>query len=293
MTNYTPSDADPGFVRQRVREMDPANNSKYNAMDDIASSLIFAAVYRDCLRYNGTSKSWYVYDGVKWKPDNDDLTVERYAKILARELWIYASDLRSKQFPEYVCKLQERRRRRTMIDDARDLLPVSQADFDRDPYLFNCQNGILDLRDLSFREHDPNLLLSKAANVTYDPDAACGAFDAFMDQITEGDRAKAAYLQTMFGYAMTGKNELEECVMLYGATTRNGKGTLTNTIKHHPARIPRHAEEPGRESGLRRHRPAERRALPADVRAAQEDEARRGAPQDHDRTRFHHGTASL
>ncbi len=232
MTNYTPSDADPGFVRQRVREMDPANNSKYNAMDDIASSLIFAAIYRDCLRYNGTSKSWYVYDGVKWKPDNDDLTVERYAKILARELWIYSADVGNKQFRGYIDKLQERKRRRTMIDDARDLLPVCQADFDRDPYLFNCQNGILDLRDLSFREHDPGLLLSKAANVAYDPDAACGAFDAFMDQITEGDRAKAAYLQTMFGYAMTGKNEREECVMLYGATTRNGKGTLTNTIKH-------------------------------------------------------------
>ena len=31
---------------------------------------------------------------------------------------------------------------------------------------------------------------------------------------------------------MTGKNEREECIMLYGSTTRNGKSTLLNTIRY-------------------------------------------------------------
>ena len=51
-------------------------------------------------------------------------------------------------------------------------------------------------------------------------------------QIMKGDQAKIEYLQTLFGYAMTGTNEREECYMLYGPTTRNGKGTLTNTMNY-------------------------------------------------------------
>ena len=47
-----------------------------------------------------------------------------------------------------------------------------------------------------------------------------------------GDREKVEYLQTLFGYAIIGTNEREECHMLYGQSTRNGKGTLTNTINY-------------------------------------------------------------
>ena len=232
MPNYPALGNDHLYVAEQLKTIDPANNPRFNAMDDIASAQIFAAIFRSRLNFNATSKSWVMYDVMKWQPDVGDMIVERYAKLLARALWVYAADVQSKQFREYVYKLQERRRRRTMIDDARDRLPVLQTDFDKDPYLFNCQNGVLNLRDLTFTEHRPEQLLSKVANVFYDPDATCSTFDAFMDQIMEGDKAKIAYLQQMFGYAMTGKNEREECVMLYGATTRNGKGTLTNTIKY-------------------------------------------------------------
>ena len=50
----------------------------------------------------------------------------------------------------------KRQRRKTMIDeDSRDLLSVHQTDFDADPNLFNCQNGILNLKDSTILKHDP------------------------------------------------------------------------------------------------------------------------------------------
>ena len=220
------------FVKKRIAELNPASSSAFNTMDDIASAQLFQQVFGKYVRYNATSKSWYVYDGVRWKPDPGDLTVERYAKLLSRALWIYSADVQSKEFQAYVYHLQERRRRRTMIDDARDLLPVLQTDFDTNPYLFNCQNCVLNLKDLTIMDHDPDLLLSKVANVIYDPDARSDVFEEFMDQIMQGDQAKIEYLQTLFGYAMTGTNAREECYMLYGSTTRNGKGTLTNTMNY-------------------------------------------------------------
>ena len=222
----------PQFVEKRVRALDPAKADFMEAMDDISSAHLFMKVFGKYIRYNATAKSWYIYDGIRWKPDPGDLTVERYAKYLSRALWIYSANVQSQFFQDYVIKFQERRRRKTMIDDARDLLPVLQTDFDANPYLFNCQNVVLNLKDHTVGDHDPDLLLSKVANVSYDPDAGSEVFDEFMNQIMKGDKDKIEYLQTLFGYAMTGTNEREECYMLYGSTTRNGKGTLTNTMNY-------------------------------------------------------------
>lgn len=219
------------FVNERLLSIDPANSGIYNTSDDISAAQLFKAVFGQFLRYNATAKSWYIYDGIKWKADPGDLTVESYAKLLSRALYAYSVDYPGTDFQKHVIHLQERRRRRTMIDDARDLLPIQQTDFDADPYLFNCKNCVLNLKDHTILQHDPELLLSKVANVSYDPEADSKIFTDFMMQIMEGDETKIKYLQMLFGYAMTGTNEREECYMLYGSTTRNGKGTLSNTIR--------------------------------------------------------------
>lgn len=223
---------DSGFVEGRVKSLDPAANYPFNTTDDIAAAQLFKAVFGDFIRYNATSKSWFVYDGIRWKQDPGDMTVENYAKLLARALWVYSADIPSKEFQHYVLQMQQRRRRRTMIDDARDLVPILQTDFDKDPNLFNCQNCVLNLKTHLAIPHDPRLLLSKVSNVRYDPEATSRIFLDFINQIMQGDSAKIQYLQTLIGYAMTGTNEREEAYMLYGSTTRNGKGTLTNTINH-------------------------------------------------------------
>ena len=223
---------DEQFVNERIKAINPANSSIFNTGDDISSAYLFKEVFGQVIRFNATAKAWYVYDGIKWKPDPGSLMVEQYAKLLSRAMMIYSADFPGTDFQKYVIHLQEQRRRRTMIDDARSLLPVQQTDFDSDPYLFNCQNCVLNLKDHTVLKHSPDFLLSKVANVSFDPAADSKVFTDFMMQIMEGDETKVKYLQMLFGYAMTGTNEREECYMLYGSTTRNGKGTLTNTIRY-------------------------------------------------------------
>lgn len=120
--------------------------------------------------------------------------------------------------------------RRTLLNDTKDILSRSLERFDQSPYLFNLQNGTLDLQTMQFREHRPADLLTTCAGCDYDPSAKSELFRKFIDEITEGDKEKALYLQKALGYSMKGiKNE--ECFfLLYGATTRNGKGTLLETI---------------------------------------------------------------
>ena len=57
-------------------------------------------------------------------------------------------------------------------------------------------------------------------------------WDDFIHEIMLGNQEMCDFLQRALGYSILGGNP-EECMFIaYGATTRNGKGTLLNTISH-------------------------------------------------------------
>jgi len=103
-------------------------------------------------------------------------------------------------------------------------------EFDADRYLLNCENGTLDLRTMQFRDHDPEDRLTKMAHVSYDPAATCTRFERYIDEIMSSDAERARFLQKALGYAVSGDTRHECMFFLYGETTRNGKGTLMESI---------------------------------------------------------------
>ena len=219
-------------VMSRVKAIDPIHDLLYKKQDDISMARLFADVFKDVARYNINAKSWYTYDGIRWKKDIGGMKIETNAKTIARVLAHYAADQEDHSYSQYVSKIQERRKRTSMIEDSRDFYYVESASFDADPYLFNCQNCIIDLRTHEALEHDPKYLISKVSNVTYDPSATSPDFEKFLNEIMCGDIEKAEYLQRIGGYALVGENTQEECYMCYGATTRNGKSTFLDTLEH-------------------------------------------------------------
>ncbi len=104
--------------------------------------------------------------------------------------------------------------------------------FDKDPNLFNVQNGTYNLETGELQPHRCEDYISMCANVEYNPNAKYPRFDKFIDEITEGKTDRAEALQRSLGYALKGEAN-EECLFLaHGATTRNGKGTLFDTVKN-------------------------------------------------------------
>lgn len=219
-------------VLKAVRELDPARNVKYKKKDDIATAELFADIFASVARYNVNSRTYYVYDGVKWQSDIEGMKVEHFAKLLSRALLTYAVDVGDESYSHFVAKLQDRRKRETMIRDARDFYPVQMTDFDSDPYLFNCKNCVINLKTCERLEHDSSLLLSKVSGVVYDPEATCDEFNSFLDDVLVGDAGKREYLQKIIGYSMIGLNIHEELYMIYGSTTRNGKSTMLDTLNY-------------------------------------------------------------
>lgn len=216
-----------------LEEMAPHTNARYGR-NEIGMGNMFADYFKQIARYNSERKGWYVYDGSVWRPDKGNLKVSELAKLLADKLYVFALTITEedarKRFIDRVRKLQLRKNRETMLKDAMSVYPISMQAFDRNKYFFNCKNGTLDMRTLEFREHRPEDYLTMESGITYDPEADCPRWHSFIKEVMCGDADLADFLQRSLGYALTGDTSQECMFILYGATSRNGKGTAMETF---------------------------------------------------------------
>ena len=217
----------------KLEEMKPHTNPRYQR-DEIGIGNAFADYFKPIARLAGDRNIWYVYDGVVWHPDENALAVAELAKVLADRLYSFALQIKDEdtrnRYIKRVQKLQLRKHRKTMLEDAKSVHPVKVSMFDRNKYLFNCANGTLDLSTLEFHPHDPEDFITKVSPINYDADAICPRWNRFIDEIMQGNTAVSRYLQKAIGYTMIGDTSLECLFVMYGPTTRNGKTTTIETI---------------------------------------------------------------
>lgn len=216
-----------------LRRTNPVNNPKY-PWTDLGAGQLFADCFKDLARYVPRRKSWFTYAGGVWEPDAEGMKAMEYCKAVATAMLVYASDIQDdrkrQEFLKFCGKWQSRKGRETFLKDAQGGYCLTMDAFDTDPYVFNCQNGTLHLDTMKFSPHTPSDLLTKKSNANYDPAASCPRFETFVDEICSGDRDKAVFLQKALGYALSGDTRYECFFILYGATSRNGKGTLCESV---------------------------------------------------------------
>ena len=214
-----------------LKKMTPENRYTYN---EIGISELFADMFKSQLRYNTTAKQWYYYNGKVWNEDTGAMKARQEMKELSKTLSIYVTYIKDEykkdKFLKYVKTLGNYTIRKKILEDAQSKMCISQTDFDIDKDIFNCQNGTLNLKTFEFKAHNANDLLSKISNVVYNPKATASKFKKFMNEIMLFNKNKIDFLQKTFGYTLTAETLFELCFILYGKTTRNGKGTLMDTI---------------------------------------------------------------
>ena len=209
--------------------MDAVSNNRY-PWNDNGSGRLFADIYKDIARFVPERKKWYIYDGTRWIPDVGGLKTMELAKALGDALIRYAITVKEeelrKQYLKYCTTWQARRQRTIYISDAESVYPIAMSEFDKNIYYLNCENGTLDLRTGEFHEHNPEDKLTKMAGAAYDPSATSDRFFQFVNEVMSNDADKAVFMQKTLGYGLTGDTRYECMFFYYGATTRNGKGTL-------------------------------------------------------------------
>lgn len=232
-TFYTPirtnSDADFNDGLQRLITLNPADTLKY-PWTDIGAGKLFADFYEEVLRYVPERRSWFCYTDGTWSTDTGGLKAMKYCMELANLMHLYALEIKDehqrKSYMDYSKRWQTHGYRVNVLKDAQVHHPIFFLEFDTDPYIFNCSNGTLHLDTGKFTEHSSSDLLTKKSTVAYDPSAHSERWDNFISEIMSNDLDRAIFLQKVLGDALSGDTRHECMSILYGTTTRNGKGTL-------------------------------------------------------------------
>jgi putative DNA primase/helicase len=110
-------------------------------------------------------------------------------------------------------------------------LNIKAEDLDCNPWLLNVRNGTIDIITGEFSKHKQTEMITKLANVDYDPNADCPLWKKFIREIMNFKTDIINFLQTAAGWAMTGDNSEQVMFILYGSGA-NGKTTFLNTLMY-------------------------------------------------------------
>ncbi|MGV1091858.1 phage/plasmid primase, P4 family [Clostridium perfringens] len=119
------------------------------------------------------------------------------------------------------------------IRDCRDqwdiLVSMDFDVFNRNPYLVNVRNGLLDIRDMSFKEHTPSYLSTVQLNVEYNPQIDCPQFKKFLNEVL--DCKLIPLVQEIVGYLLTTNTASQKAFVFWGPA-RTGKSTLLWVVEY-------------------------------------------------------------
>ena len=229
-----------------LQENDVAHNDRYRR-DDIGAGYLLADYLKPFARPISDGKAWFVYDGKRWREDKEKAAAKEAAKDMSRALARYSADLSESEMKDYLDwarKWSDGGKRERYIKEAVSVYPVTRGSFDQNIWLLNLNNGTLNLLTMEFRDHDPEDMLTQLAPVDYAPEATCPRWEQFIREIMvpsdsemmnldkeKATMEKADFLQRYLGYCLCGNTTAEAFLLMYGPTSRNGKGVCVGTVQ--------------------------------------------------------------
>jgi len=203
------------------------------ALTDLGNAERFVSTWGHMVRYSYERKKWLTYTGKQWEWDSGAQTA-RMAALSVRDIYAEAygeedSELRT-QLAKHALHSENDSRITAMLNLSHYLVSINIDRLDRNGWLFNCNNGTIDLKTGKLLPHHMNDYISILAPVNYNPDAKCPKWLEFMHFLTNGDTELQAYLQRAVGYSLTGETSAQVIFMLYGLGS-NGKSTFTTIIR--------------------------------------------------------------
>jgi putative DNA primase/helicase len=192
------------------------------AFTDEALALRFAEQHADDLRYVAAWGRWLHWDGKVWRFD-DTLAAFDHARAICRAAAAecnkakIATVLASAKTVSAVERLAKADRR----------LAATVNQWDGDPWLLNTPDGVIDLQNGQARPHETDDYMTKITAVG--PGGACPTFFQCLSRSMDGDADLIAFLQRLFGYALTGSTREHALAFCYGLGA-NGKSLLLSTV---------------------------------------------------------------
>lgn len=225
---------------------------------DAANADAFVRRQGSGYRYVVEWDSWLAWNDKRWCRTGSSVLVFRAAVLVARECYVETKavidgmeeDLRVARlagdkdqeekldglikWQTYLLKWHEQSQNASKVSACiqvlRTLLPVTLAELDACPWLFNVDNGTVDLRTAELLDHTREHLITQISGIDWDSNAQCPVWDAFLSAAMGGDTHLVLYLQRLIGYALTAETREHILLFLWGGG-RNGKSTFLRTVQ--------------------------------------------------------------
>lgn len=205
---------------------------------DLGNAEAFAKAHGHNMRYcRGLSKDLFlIWSGNRWIIDERG-EVQRWAAQTVRDCYKFLGSVRQAEQNDlfkHLKKSERADRLNAMINLSRHVdkdIPVVSTDLDADPWVFNVQNGTIDLKTGELRPHNRKDLITKIAPVTFDPTAECGRWLQFLAEVFQNDMELITYVQRIAGYCLSGSVREQLLFILMGKGA-NGKSVLVETLRH-------------------------------------------------------------
>lgn len=182
----------------------------------------FAERHSKTLCYVGAWKRWYLYDGKCWREEKTLLAFD-LVRALCRELARQcnkASEAKALLSNKTIAAVEN-----IAKTDRHFAATIDQ--WDKDPWLLNTPDGVIDLRTGRLKPHVPEYYQTKITAVG--PGSQCPLWEKHLNRIMNGDAELIAFLQRGLGYSLTGS--VQEHALFFGhGGGANGKGTTIETV---------------------------------------------------------------
>lgn len=215
-------------------EYDHMSNSFSQNLTDLGNAKRMCAEAKNTIRYCHVWRKWLIWDGTRW-PVDDTGEIHRVARrtvnLILQEAANATDTYDSKLLAKHAMRSENDARLKALVNLAESEMgiPIRPKDLDANQWLFNCLNGVIDLRTGDLLPHDPNMLLSKLAPVEYKLNAQCPTWLRFINQIFNEKSDLIRFVQKALGYTLTGDTS-EQCIFIAHGLGANGKSTLFGTI---------------------------------------------------------------
>ena len=214
---------------------------------------LYNKLNRNRLCYDHSANTWHKWQNHHWVEDkiSDSLVatesvVDEYKKELSRQRnnkiqarkngnknQEEAAEILIKLLEKRINSLQTLRRKKNVLVLAgcgTNSLGITGDEWDSDPYLLGCGNGVVDLRTGKFRSGNPqDYIKTFAPHDFLGLDAPAPKFVEYLNEMFDSDKALIEFIQRLFGCASFGLSDEHIFSIFYGPG-RNGKSTLFEII---------------------------------------------------------------
>ena len=213
---------------------DAHQTTKLFHLTDMGNAERLVLEHRQNARFCHPWKRWLVWDGQRWKID-DDGEVRRLAKETVRAIYTEAAFATGQEERKAIARWAQYSERAERVSamlkmaECEEGIPIAVDDLDSHPWLLNVANGTLDLQTCELRRHDRRDFLTKMAPVECpDEEVDCPLWSQFLKRIFDCDRELISYVKRILALSLVGQ-VFEHVLPIFYGTGANGKSVLVET----------------------------------------------------------------